>query len=169
MLAGDERTGVKDPFVLVADGAWHMWLCCHPLEDPEATDRMVTRHATSSDGVRWDVGEVALAPRPGTWDARGARVATVQVAEDGTLTAYYDGRATAGQNAEELTGLAVGQEPGRLVAQGDGPLVRSDSPSGSLRYLSVVDLPDGGQRLYYEATRRDGAHDLRTEYVPPAR
>ena len=29
--------------------------------------------------------------------------------------------------------------------------------------------PTVGTRLFYETSRRDGAHDLRTEYVPPAR
>jgi hypothetical protein len=82
--------------------------------------------------------------------------------------AYYDGRMDKAANAEELTGMAVGDSPGRLVA---GPERFGSGPDGhgSLRYVSSVSLPDGGSRLYYETSRRDGAHDLRTEYVPPSR
>jgi hypothetical protein len=167
VLPGDEHTGVKDPVVMWHGDRWHMWLCCHPLDDPDNTDRMWTRYGTSSDGIDWDLHETALGPTAGTWDARGARVTHVQV-DNGRWCAYYDGRATAEKNAEERTGLATGSSPDRLVAQ-PGPVAASPWGSGSLRYLSGVRLADGGARLYYEASRLDGAHDLRTEYVPPSR
>jgi hypothetical protein len=144
-----------------------MWLCCHPLDESDHTDRMWTRYGTSVDGIDWELHDTALGPTPGQWDERGARVSHVVVG-DGRWRAYYDGRATAEDNAEELTGVALGTSPGHLVAR-PGPVAASPWGSGSLRYLSGVDLPDGGMRLYYETSLRDGAHDLRTEYVPPSR
>jgi hypothetical protein len=167
VLPGDEHTGVKDPVILWHEGLWHMWLCCHPLDESDHTDRMWTRYGTSVDGIDWELHDTALGPTPGQWDERGARVSHVVVG-DGRWRAYYDGRATAEDNAEELTGVAVGTSPGHLVAR-PGPVAASPWGSGSLRYLSGVDLPDGGMRLYYETSLRDGAHDLRTEYVPPSR
>ena len=167
VLPGDPHTGVKDPVVLFHDGLWHMWLCCHPLDDSNATDRMWTRYGTSTDGVDWELHDIALAPTPGRWDARGARVTHVLV-DDDRWCAYYDGRATVEDNAEETTGVALGTTPDRLVSQ-PGPVAVSPEGSGSLRYLTAVRLPDGGLRLYYEASRLYGAHDLRTEYVPPSR
>jgi hypothetical protein len=140
VFAGDESVGMKDPVVKLLDGRWHAWVCCHPLDLPDDTGR---------------------------WDQRGARVADV-VQADGRWLAYYDGRATKEENAEERTGLAAGDTPGHLIA-GDGPFGAGADGLMSMRYLSVVPLPDGGERLYYETSRRDGAHDLRTEYVPPTR
>jgi hypothetical protein len=160
VLPGDETVGVKDPVLLYADG-WHLWASCHPLESFADADRMTTNYATSPDGVRWTWHGVALAGRPGEWDARGVRLSSVLRA-GGTVLAAYDGRATAGENWEERTGTAHGPF-GALTASG-GPIGSPHPPHG-LRYLCVVPLPDGRQRLYYEATRADGAHELRTEIV----
>jgi hypothetical protein len=167
VLPGDEMIGVKDPVVKVVDGRWHIWLCCHPLDLPDDTDRMATHYGTSDDGRRWEMHGEALAGSPGQWDQRGARVTEV-VRAGGRWWAFYDGRATKEQNAEERTGFAAGDGPGRLIREGE---VVGASPGGrgSLRYISAVALPGGGTRLFYETSRRDGAHDLRTEYVPSAR
>ncbi len=167
VLPGDDTVGVKDPVVRVVDGSWHLWLCCHPLDLPDDTDRMSTHYGTSADGLAWTMHGEALAGTPGRWDRRGARVADV-VQRGSEWWAYYDGRADKESNAEEHTGMATGTAPGRLVAE-PGRFGAGEDGSGSLRYVSVVSLPDGGTRLYYETSRRDGAHDLRTEYVPPTR
>ncbi len=167
VLPGDDAVGVKDPVVKVIDGAWHLWLCCHPLDLPDDTDRMSTGYGTSVDGLAWTMRGVALAGTPGRWDQRGARVADV-IRHGSEWLAYYDGRADQASNAEEHTGMAAGDSPGRLVA-GPERFGAGTDGTGSLRYVSTLSLPDGGMRLYYETSRRDGAHDLRTEYVPPSR
>jgi len=161
-LPGDTKTAVKDPVILHRDGLWHLWGCCHPLENPNETDRMSTDYATSVDGVNWTWHGTALAPRPGEWDSRGARITDVQFAGD-QIVAYYDGRATAEENYEERTGIATGPEPTALSATGHEPVAQSPYSPGGLRYLTTVALPDGRRRLYYEMALPDGAHELRTE------
>jgi hypothetical protein len=167
VLPGDELTAMKDPVVVPGcDGQpWRAWVCCHPLEEPGAEDRMSTRLATSPDGLSWVLGPVVLEGRPGRWDARGARVTSVQPGPSGW--AYYDGRQDAAENWSERTGVAVaGQDGVHLVAVDSDP-TGSPHGGGALRYVCAVPLPGGGYRLYYEAARPDGAHDLRTEVVTP--
>ncbi|RAY16161.1 hypothetical protein DPM19_04355 [Actinomadura craniellae] len=162
VLPGSDRFGVKDPVIVHTGGKWHLWASCHPLDDPHATDRMVTDHATSADGLEWTWQGTVLSGRPGLWDARGARVTAV-VLDDGRTVAYYDGRASAAENYEERTGVALGDGFGILTAHGTEPAAASPYAGHGLRYVCPVALPGGGHRFYYELTRLDGAHDLCTE------
>jgi sucrose-6-phosphate hydrolase SacC (GH32 family) len=164
VLPGSDAEGVKDPVIRHDGQQWHLWASVHPLDDPDATDRMTTAHATSADGVEWTWHGTALAGTPGSWDARGVRFAAV-VLDGADSWALYDGRATAAENWEERTGLAVSDGQGRFVAAENGPLLQSPHPPHGLRYSEVVALPDGGARWFYEATRSDGAHELRTVLV----
>jgi sucrose-6-phosphate hydrolase SacC (GH32 family) len=164
VLPGSAELAVKDPVVVERHGSWHLWASRHPLDDPDQTDRMTTDYATSDDGVEWTWRGTALAGRPGQWDARGVRVAAVLL-DRPTPLAFYDGRATAEENWEERTGLARVDELGTFAALGDRPIGSSPTTGTGLRYVSAVDLPDGGTRLYYEVTRPDGAHELRTTLV----
>ncbi len=168
VLPGDTHTAVKDPVLVRTDEGWHLWASCHFLDDPDATDRMETRHATSPDGLTWTWRGTALAPRPGAWDRRGVRFSSV-LCDGRQPIAYYDGRASAEENWEERTGIAVGLTLNdRFHAVGDEPAAVSPHGAGGVRYLSVVELADGGTRLFYEATRSDGAHELYTELHPPS-
>ena len=169
VLPGDLRKrAVKDPVITRRDGQWHMWATIHPLADPDETDQMTTEYATSADGLDWTWQGTALAGRPGEWDSRGTRVTAVRFGGPGRrrVTAYYDGRASAAENYEERTGVAYGTDPAALVAAsapGAGPAASSPHGRGGLRYLDLVDQPDGSTRLYYELARADGAHALVTE------
>jgi hypothetical protein len=155
VFPGDEHTGVKDPLVQRLDGGWQAWICCHPLDEPDEEDRMTTAYATSANGLDWEWHGTVLAPRPGTWDARGARLTVVL--PDGR--AAYDGRATKEENWFERTGLArLTGESGRLEQTGDEPVA-------DVRYLDVLPLPGGGYRIYYEARLPDESHELRTELI----
>lgn len=157
VLPGDDEVAMKDPVIAWDGSRWLLWVCCHPLTDPGATDRMSSRFAVSSDGLEWAFEGDALTGRPGQWDGRGTRIASV-VQTGSEWVGYYDGRATAAENAEERTGVAAGDRPGRLRAIGDAPYASSAWGTGSLRYVTMA-----GRRLYFEACLPDGSHGLFTQ------
>jgi hypothetical protein len=161
VLPGNATTGVKDP-VIRLNGTWQLWACCHPLADLAGADQMVSNYATSPDGLDWTWHGTALAGRPGYWDSRGTRISAVWPDGD-SVVAFYDGRASAAENFEERTGIAAGSGPASLAALGAVPAAESPHAGRGLRYLDILELPGGRRRLYYEMTRPDGAHELRTE------
>ena len=170
VLAGDAATAWKDVVVShTEEYGWQMWACRHPLDrgDDEA-DRMDTWYATGVDGLAWTFTDrPALAPDPGSegWDRRGRRVGAV-AAIDGVWTMLYDGRADASENWEERTALAVAADPAHFEPVPMDPIGGHLRAATGLRYASFLADPAGGLRVYYETSRPDGAHDLRTEYVP---
>lgn len=162
VLPGDDAVAVKDPVVERTPEGWRMWLCCHPLTERDHEDRMTTRLLTSADGLAWNDHGTVLQGRPGAWDERGARVTTVVLQDP--LVVLYDGRPDAASNWFETTGVAR-WDGERLVPDDAAPL-RSPHSDGAWRYASAVPLPDGGIRVYLEAARPDGAHDLVTQLLP---
>lgn len=164
VLPGDKDWGVKDTVIVYRDGLWHLWATFHPLDVPNQEDRMESRYATSKDGLAWAWAKgVALSPRKDRWDQRGARISAVFFAAKFIL-AFYDGRASAAENYEERTGIAVGTSPDSFAAIGDEPYAQSPSGRG-LRYLDIVPLADGSYRTYFEIATPDDSHELRTERI----
>jgi hypothetical protein len=163
VLPGDDAWGVKDTVIQLRGGVWHLWATMHPLGIKNAEDRMQTDYATSHDGITWQWQGIALAPQPdSTWDIRGRRLTAVHFAAEGVV-AFYDGRATAEENYDERTGIAVGAAPSHFESITTGRPVGESSDSKALRYLDIVPLANGSYRLYYEIAKSDGSHELRTE------
>jgi hypothetical protein len=147
VFPGSREFGIKDP-VLVRGQDLSVWATLHPLtEGDDNADKMTSVDALS--------GATVMVPEPGTWYSRGTRLTAV-VGEH----AYFDGRASAAENFEERTGLAR-WDGSRYIAEA-GP-ASSPFGGGALRYVSVIVLPGGKQRLYYECATEYDSHELRTE------
>jgi hypothetical protein len=152
VFPGSTAFGIKDP-VLVRGEDLRIWATLHPLtQGDENADQMISVDAYSCKRV--------MVPVPGTWYSRGTRITAI-IGE----RAYFDGRASAAENYEERTGIARWNGSGYIAVAGPAS---SPFGGGALRYVSVVALPDGGLRLYYESATEYGSHELRTEVRGPS-
>lgn len=120
--------------------------------------------ATSLDGThfRWH-GEV-LGVGEG-WDRYQARLNSAARVGHWWI-GFYDGSASAQENYEERTGLAISADlRGWTRLTSAEPWLVSPHGTGSLRYLDAVPV-DGELWCYYEYARPDGAHELRRSRIP---
>ena len=145
VLPGDDRHAVKDPVIVLDRSRLAPLGVGAPARRPGHEDRMTTEHYTSPDGLAWTHARQRAAParrplgrarrageRGGPGRRRGGRRPTTGVPR-------------AEENWEERTGLAYADGAGRVfTASGDAPVAESPHAGRGLRYLSVVDLPDGG-------------------------
>jgi len=172
--------GVKDPWVCQVGGVWHMIAsfattptdlagdhgALHGTRDIYNTGhtKSCTGLATSADGVQWQWGGMLLEPRDGAWDAYAARINTV-VYRAPFWFGFYDGSKSVAENYEERCGLAYSLDLHHWERLSiTGPAIGPNGGPGSVRYVEAVQGPDW-VRYYYEYTRPDGSHELRTSRV----
>jgi hypothetical protein len=169
--------GVKDPWLCRVNGVWHMLVSFVPTppalpDDPQAMhatadiyntgySRSLTGLATSTDAVSWTWEGAVLTPPQSGWDAYATRINTA-VAAGPLWVGYYDGSASVAENYEERCGLAVSRDLRRWHRLSEeGPAIGSAGGPGAVRYVEAIQT-EAWTRYYYEYTRPDGAHELRT-------
>jgi hypothetical protein len=171
--------GIKDPWVCRVGSTWHMIVSFAPTPEGEVapedmhgtrdiyntgTSKSLTGLATSEDGLSWRWHGAIFEPSESGWDAYAARINTVY-RRNGLFVGLYDGSRSVEENYEERCGLAVsGDLRSWHRVSTDGPSAGPNGGPGSVRYAEAVQGPDW-VRFYYEYTRQDGSHELRTVRV----
>lgn len=171
--------GIKDPWLCRIGDEWQMLVSYAPTPEETADaaqmhgtndvyntglTKSLTGLATSEGGRTWHWQGSVLAPPETGWDTYATRLNSVAVTADGLL-GFYDGSASVAENYEERCGLAIADDPRqwRRLSE-DGPAVGASRGPGSVRYVETVQTADW-TRFYYEYTRPDGSHELRTSLV----
>ncbi len=160
---------IKDPFLMRFGDEWFLYAAAPPRHGPQISDGGIkarsldaTVLAKSSDGRYFpEIGYVFEATLEDNWHGRRARINSMVPFAEGYL-AFWDGGRTFFDNYEEKAGLAYSPDGLRFER------IRPERPwlhPHGVRYVSAVVVGDL-LRMYYEFTRPDGAHELRTYAVP---
>lgn len=180
--AGIAAEGVKDPWICRVGDTWQMIASYAPTPPGDISreamhgtrdiyntgaSKSLSGLATSEDGLAWTWHGAILEPGAEGWDRYASRLNTVY-RRSGVFVGLYDGAGDASENYEERCGLAVSANLRTWTRLSvDGPAVGPNGGPGSVRYAEAVQATDW-TRFYYEYTRDDGAHELRTIVVPNA-
>lgn len=171
--------GVKDPNIYNIGGLLHMIVsyaprACGLVDDQQMhatgdiyNTGIVKSHsglAVSGNGIDWVwKGDIMCPPEAG-WDQYCTRLNSVLYCAP-VYIGFYDGSASVAENYEEKAGLAVSHDLmhwDRITV--GGPFVESPYASHTIRYIDVVPT-DTHLHYFYEWTRPDGSHELRTSIV----
>ena len=171
--------GIKDPWILETREGFQMFLSV-AIRTPRTTgwshetlDIFNTGDCLSATGLafsrdldQWTWQGVVFAPTGNGWDGYCRRINSV-VPVAGKFLGFYDGSASARENYEEKTALAVSNDlrAWRSLSPG-GPFVTSPHASGSIRYIDAQRV-GGRVFIFYEFARADGSHDLRLIQTDP--
>lgn len=166
---------VKDPWLRRVGGEWRMFVSCSSPNvigagdasvrgDELSTGRRnsVTGLATSEDGLSWTWRGIVLDASAAGWDRFTARLSAAVPFGDRWL-GLYDGSASLEENYEERCGIALSTDlvHWRRISV-LGPAIGAARPGpGAVRYVEAVSGP-GWTRYFFELTRADGSHELRT-------
>lgn len=166
---------VKDPWLRRVGDEWWMFVSCaspsarmtpemHATGDALSTGyaKSVTGLATSADGLSWRWRGIAFDASSTGWDRFTTRLTTA-VRIDSRWIGLYDGSASLDEDYEERCGVAMSADLlrwRRLSVR--GPAIGAARPGeGSVRYVEAVEA-QAWIRYYFEYTRPDGSHELRT-------
>ncbi|MBI4624877.1 MAG: hypothetical protein HY736_16880 [Verrucomicrobia bacterium] len=178
--------GVKDPWILEANGIYHLFLSI-AVPTPKTSDgshktldifntgecKSATGLAVSRDLENWEWQGVVFAPGDTGWDkycrrlnsavplGAGKGESSSGPASPAKYLGFYDGIAGHHENYEEKCALAVSTDLRRWqTLSPDGPVFTSPHASTSLRYVEAK-FANEKWHLFYEFARPDGAHELR--------
>lgn len=159
---------VKDPYVVVADGRYHMFYAGH------GGGREQAHLAVSRDGETWRRSPANPVLESRGWHDYHTRISCVVPGADGWVV-FYDGsgREDFGRTWNLRTGVAVADDPTTIADRtpdapaftapmGDGSTVASRF--ATCRYLDVL-VRENRWEVFAEVAREDEAFELRHSIV----
>lgn len=143
------------PFVWRKANGWEALLRAVPRRDDVPSLKIACAYyGRSADGLHFVMdAQPAIAPGPGPEDADGCEDPTVAITDDGTHFVYYSGWNEQAKQGVLL--LATGPDGAHLEKQ--GVRLSSTVQQSNPKEATIVRVPDGSWRLFYEFAQNDAS------------